>query len=260
MHPVKLEGLLYNLKVLYVEDEEFTRNELSRFLKRRVGKLYVSQNGEEGIEIFQDQRPDLVITDLKMPIMDGLEMTRVIRNMGSNCPVIIITALSDSETIIKAVDIGIVKYIIKPVNTKELLLTIEDLASNVLKSKFKGTEVNNSYFISKDEKHKIEKKIKSEIAHFIKSYTGKGPKDVQVFIRGNEIEVKAVGVLTVFQKNLIANNRNFSLVNYNRRLLYIENCGVLEEKTGEILGFKPRIINAEPDSAKNMDRITFSLN
>jgi len=256
VHQVKSEGLLYNLKVLYVEDEEFTRNELSRFLKRRVGKLYVSHNGKEGVEIFQDQRPDLVITDLKMPVMDGLEMTRVIRNMGSNCPVIIITALSDSETIIKAVDIGIVKYIIKPVNTKELLLTMENLSKN----KFKGSKVNNSYFISKEEKHKFEKRIKSEIAHFIKCYTGKGPKDVQVFIKENEIEVKAVGVLTVFQKNLIANKRNFSLVDYNRRLLYIENCGVLEEKTGQILGVKPKIMKVEPDSSKNIDSITFSLN
>ncbi|WP_432402648.1 Na-translocating system protein MpsC family protein [Wukongibacter sp. M2B1] len=260
MNLAKIEGLLYNLKVLYVEDEEFTRNELSRFLKRRVGKLYISQNGEEGIEIFQEQRPDLVITDLKMPIMDGLEMTKVIRNMGSNCPVIIITALSDSETIIKAVDIGIVKYIIKPVNTKDLLITMEDLASNLIKNRFNVAEGNNPYFISKEEKHKIEKKIKSEIAHFIKTYTGKGPKDVNVFIGGNEIEVKAVGVLTVFQKSLIANDRNFSLVNYNRRLFYIENSGILEEKMGQIIGFKPRIIEVETDSSKNIDRITFFLN
>lgn len=259
MQQANSTGLLHNLKVLYVEDEEFTRNELSRFLKRRVGKLTVAKNGKEGLEAFLDQKPDLVITDLKMPEMDGLEMVRAIRNIGSDCPFIVISALSDSNTIIKAVDIGIVKYIIKPVNTKELLLTMENLALDLFKNTFRGEEVKDSHLITKEEKHKLEKMIKSEVAHFIKTYTGKGPRDVQVFIKGKEIEVKALGVLTVFQKSLIANDRNFSLVDYNRKLLYIENSDMLEEKTGQILWVKPKLIKIEPDSLKNIDRITFSI-
>ena len=259
MQQVNFTGLLHNLKVLYVEDEEFTRNELSRFLKRRVGKLCVAKNGKEGFEMFLDQNPDLVITDLKMPKMDGLEMVRKIRRIGSHCPFIVITALSDSDTIIRAVDIGIVKYIIKPVNPKELLLTMENLASNLFRNTFKGDEIRDSYFINKEQKLKLEKMIKSEVAHFIKTYTGKGPRDVQVFIKGDEIEVKALGVLTVFQKSLIANDRNFSLVDYNRKLLYIENSDILEEKTGRILWVKPKLTKIEPDSLKNIDRITFSI-
>ena len=106
-----LEDILSSITILYVEDEEFNRDELSIFFKRRTGNLIVAENGLDGLDKFKKHKPDLIITDLKMPIMDGLEMIEEIRKLGSNIPVIIISALSDSKTILKAVDIGIVKYV-----------------------------------------------------------------------------------------------------------------------------------------------------
>ena len=70
------ENLLANLKVLYVEDEEFHREQLGIFLKRRVGKLYLAENGKDGLNKFKEFNPDIVITDLKMPEMDGIEMSQ----------------------------------------------------------------------------------------------------------------------------------------------------------------------------------------
>ena len=70
------DNLLANLKVLYVEDEEFHREQLGIFLKRRVGKLYLAENGKDGLNKFKELNPDIIITDLKMPEMDGIEMTQ----------------------------------------------------------------------------------------------------------------------------------------------------------------------------------------
>ena len=259
MENTEQRSLLVNLKVLYVEDEDFTREELSRFLKRRVGKLHLAKNGQEGLEAMQAFKPDFIITDLKMPFMDGLEMTKAIRQLGLDTPVIVISALSDSDTILKAVDLGIVKYVVKPVNTKELSITMEKLALDILKNKQNQSILNDRILIDKEQKQELEKKIKGEMAHFIKSYTGKGPKDIRVFIQGNQIEVRAEGVLTLLELNILANHRNHSLVNYNRRLFYIENRDALEKQVGEGFGSRIELVEVEVDSDQNLDKITFSF-
>lgn len=258
MEKVNIKTLLSNLKVLFVEDEEFARNELSRFLKRRVGKLYSAKNGREGLELFEKNSPDLIITDLKMPEMNGLEMIRAVRKLGNDCPVIIISAISDSETILKAVDIGIVKYIVKPVNTSELVDTMEELAKDILKNKLKHTVVNNS-LIDKENKIKLEQNIKSRIAYFIKTYTGKGPRNVQAFIQGNNIDVKAEDVLTLLEINMISNNKNNGLVDYNRKLFYMENKEYLEKLLNETINTKVSLISVEPNSKNNIDILKFSF-
>lgn len=248
-------GLISNLKVLFVEDEDSARNELSRFLKRRVGKLYVGKNGLEGLEIIKQYNPDLVITDLKMPNMDGLEMIRSARDIEYEGAIIIVSALSDSETILNAVDIGIVKYVVKPVDTEQLVSTMEVIAPNILKD----TIINNSLLIDKEKKQELEQKIRGEIASFIKNYTGKGPRNVQVFIQGNYIDVKAEGVLTLLEMNLISNNRNNSLVDYNRRMFYMENRDVLEQAIMSIIDSRVSLVEAECDSITNTDSLKLSF-
>ena len=111
-------NLFYNLKVLYVEDEDFHREQLGIFLKRRFGKLYLAENGFIGFEKFKETSPDIVITDLKMPEMDGIELTKRIREIDKDCAIIITTAFSDVETILEAVNIGIDKYVLKPIKNE----------------------------------------------------------------------------------------------------------------------------------------------
>lgn len=252
-------SLLNNLKVLYVEDEDFARNELSLFLKRRVGKLYTAINGEEALKAFLESKPDLVVTDLKMPVKGGLELIEEIRKTGSSCPVIVISALSDSETIIKTVDLGIVKYAIKPVNTNELLKHMEGLASEILKEQMGKTIIGGITVLDRESKQELEKKVKSDIANFLKSYTGKGPRDIQVFIKGNKIEAKAYEVLTLIEANLVAGKRNFGLVDYNRKLFYEENALALEKKLGETMEAGIKLTEIKPFSETNSDELIFSI-
>ncbi|SCG82818.1 putative C4-dicarboxylate response regulator dctR [Proteiniborus sp. DW1] len=259
MNKSNSNSLLSNIKVLFVEDEENAREELSRFLKRRVGKLYIGKNGMEGLNFIESHNPDMVVTDLKMPILDGLEMIKRARNMGYDGAIIVLSALSDSETILKAVDIGIVKYLVKPVDTDKLVDTMEQLASSILKKRLKKVVVRDSILLDKEKKQELEQKIKSEVAHFMKSYTGKGPKNVQVFIQGNNIDIKAESVLTLFENNLIINNRNHSLVDYNRRLFYMENKEILEGAIESVLNSKVELEKVEPDSFNNSDYLLFTF-
>ena len=112
--------VLKNLKVLYVEDDDNTRAGLERFLKRRFGKVYTAENGEKGIESFNEHHPDIAIIDILLPGISGLEMIKKIRETDSKCRFFITSTVSDVSTILKAVDLDISNYIIKPINTDEL--------------------------------------------------------------------------------------------------------------------------------------------
>lgn len=257
--PAEVRHLLLNLKVLYIEDEEFTRNELSMYLKRRVGQLFTAKNGVEGLQSFQQNKPDLVLTDLKMPEMNGIEFIEAIRRKGSQCPVIVISALSDSETIIKTVDLGIVKYVIKPLNTIELMNSMEALAEEILKRAQGITVLGNMKVLQKDEKLEAEKRVKGSVANFLKLHTGKGPRDIHVFIKGNQMEIDSHEVLTLFELALLTSRKNYGLVDFNRKVFYEENRRDLEEKIGEALGARVALEEIQTNSKENRDFLLLKI-
>lgn len=120
--------LLERMSILYVEDDEITQKNLGRFLKRRVRNLYLASNGKEGLEIYQDKHPDIIVTDIKMPVMDGLTMIRRIKEESPKAPVILTTAYSDVEYLMKAIDIGVEKFVKKPINNDQVLYFLEQIS------------------------------------------------------------------------------------------------------------------------------------
>lgn len=117
-------GFLKTLSILYVEDDEEIRELLSRFLRSWIGTLYTAVNGEEGARAFHEHHPDVVVTDIKMPVMDGLEMSSAIKSSSREVPIIVITAYSERDYFIRAIEIGVDQYVTKPVNTDILLQAI----------------------------------------------------------------------------------------------------------------------------------------
>lgn len=111
---------LASLKVLYVEDDEETRKQISMFLRRSVGTLITAENGVEGLEAFIAHSPDIVITDIMMSEKDGLAMAREIRQISTKVPIIVLTAFEQSDYVISAINSGLSMYIVKPVNSEQL--------------------------------------------------------------------------------------------------------------------------------------------
>ena len=128
---------LSKLRVLYVEDDDLIREELAETLEFDVKELIVASNGEEGLAKFKKYKPDLVITDIKMPKMNGLDMAKEIKKISPNTPIIVTTAFSDSNYLIKAIEIGINRYVLKPVDLDKLYKALEDLATILLYEKEK---------------------------------------------------------------------------------------------------------------------------
>ena len=113
--------ILRDIRVLYVEDDKEIQQQIFLFLKAKVGVLCTAFDGREGLESYRKNRPDIIITDIRMPAMDGLEMVKIIRSIDRDIPIIITTAFNEPEYLLKSVDLGINKFMLKPINPYLLL-------------------------------------------------------------------------------------------------------------------------------------------
>ncbi len=119
--------LFKDITLLYVEDEDKIRNLLKSAIEDEFKEVITAGNGDEGFKKFKKYQPDIVVSDILMPICDGLEMSKKIRENHKNTPIILFSAFSEKEKLLSAIDIGIDKYLIKPVDVEELLETIKEI-------------------------------------------------------------------------------------------------------------------------------------
>lgn len=120
--------ILKNLKVLYVEDEEPIRELMQEVLSGEFKEFQTAGDGIEGLQKFQESDFDMVITDIEMPRLDGLELAARIKKLSATTPVILLTAYSQKERLFKAIDAGVSKYLVKPFTPDKLLSVVCELA------------------------------------------------------------------------------------------------------------------------------------
>ncbi len=138
---------LKDISVLYVEDEAEIREVLAKILKRRIGTVYTASNGFEGVEKFRELDPDIVITDINMPKMDGLKMIAAIRKIKEDVPVIIITGHNEPDYFVRSIELGIDRYVLKPTDSKMLIDAIKKSATHLLQRREIETESRYIKFI-----------------------------------------------------------------------------------------------------------------
>lgn len=123
------------ISILYVEDQDDVRLFLHKILSRHYAHVFLAQNGKEGWEMYKKLNPDIIISDIKMPVMDGLSMSGRIKEHNPNAQIILTTAHSDMEYFIQSIDIGINQYILKPIDREKLFNAIKICANQVLLEK-----------------------------------------------------------------------------------------------------------------------------
>jgi PAS domain S-box-containing protein len=123
---------LKSLSLLYVEDDQATREELAIMLEPWVGKLHVAVDGREGLDLFKAFRPNIVVTDIQMPRVSGLAMSGEIRRIVPGQPIVVVSAYNDVEYLFRAIELGIDHYITKPINVERLLEKLSRVADGVL--------------------------------------------------------------------------------------------------------------------------------
>lgn len=127
----RLEDALKEAVVLYVEDEEEIRNLVSRYLSRFVPNLLVAGSGEEALRISGGKDIDILVTDISMKTMDGAELAIKIKERNPSCYIIFSTAYSNTDRLMQAVDISVDKFMVKPIDLKELADAIGLFAERV---------------------------------------------------------------------------------------------------------------------------------
>lgn len=140
---------LQNISILYVEDDEIVRVQTEKILDKLFKKVYVAVDGQIGLDTYRkySESIDIIITDINMPNINGLDMIAEIHEIKKSIPTIVTSAHSDSSNLLKAIDINIDKYITKPIQIKELTVTIVELVS-------KYNRINNIENLAKNLVHK----------------------------------------------------------------------------------------------------------
>ncbi|HCL56901.1 MAG TPA: response regulator [Spirochaetia bacterium] len=122
-----------DIRVLYVEDDEMVRKIFILFLKRRFEDISVAENGLEGYKNFLEKPFDLIITDIQMPVMNGLEMALKIREKNKIVPIVITSAFNDQKYQDEAKKLNIHHYIQKPIILDEMNRVFDEIISNLTK-------------------------------------------------------------------------------------------------------------------------------
>jgi len=128
---------LKSLTLLYVEDDELTREIFSEFLRRLVGGLVTAHNGAEGLDAYRAHSPDIVITDIQMPVMDGLTMIQEIRNLDKNksVPVFVMSAFEQVDYLKRSIPLGAFDYVVKPLEPDKFTASLLACAHHLLEKK-----------------------------------------------------------------------------------------------------------------------------
>lgn len=251
--------LLKTLKVLLVEDDMDAQKDIARFLRYRVGKLIVANHGRQGLELYEEEKPELIITKIDMPILSGFDMLEKIKSKNPNQSTIVMSESANEKYLMKSIDIGVSKYMLRPFAEEDILNAIEDVSLSIFDRKRDLVVTQSRYWYNRDKKVKLEGEISKKMAFFLKENTGKGPKWVKVFIQGRNIEIKADEVLTPMEMSLLKKKENHELVRYNREIFYRANCQEIEKIVKQVIGENVtlEIVDTRIDSNRDFIKLRF---
>lgn len=123
---------IMDVKVLYVEDTAVLRRSVQSLLQKFVREVTLAEDGIEGLKEFRKNKPDIIITDIQMPNMDGIEMIKRIKVEDDSIPIIVITSHEDSSYLIQLIELGINTYVLKPTMQKRLVPAIKHCYDYIL--------------------------------------------------------------------------------------------------------------------------------
>ena len=141
------------LKILYAEDEEGIRTNIAASLRYYTKEVIEAENGKVALALYHKEKPDIVITDILMPIMTGIELAKIIRKEDESTPIVIISAHTDKEYLLNVVNLHLEQYIVKPVNLNDLMDALSRCLNRISKTHTIVYELPCGYHYNFDHKH-----------------------------------------------------------------------------------------------------------
>ena len=205
-------------KILIIDDEHLNRVVLKQTLNKEGYQIIEAEDGEKGIQLVKTENPDLVLTDFRMPGMNGLEVLEEVHKINSRVPVILLTAFGDVALTIKSIQVGAFDYIEKPFNPTQLKITVH----NALNSVRLSNSLNEVIYSTAGSESMLQDNI----------LVGKTPAMKEIFKNIGRISLNKVNVLiqgeTGTGKELIAKLIHYAGITRNSPLVIV-NCSTLSE-------------------------------
>lgn len=151
-----------NCTILYIEDDSDIRRYLTEFLSRYCKDVYSASSAEIGFELYNTKKPDIMIVDINLPAMSGMELISTIRKNDESTRIIITTAYTNKEFTIEAIELSLTRYLVKPVTSDDLKDALKKALTELEKisKKISNIDLGKSYiyntednFITKDGKN-----------------------------------------------------------------------------------------------------------
>lgn len=128
-----MKGLMEMTKVLIVDDAKFMRLALSSiFNKNNIEIVGLAENGQEAVQMFEELKPDIVMLDIIMPVMNGIEALKEIIEIDHNAKVVMCSAMGQQKQVVEAIEQGAMDFIVKPFNEDKILKTVHHILNNPL--------------------------------------------------------------------------------------------------------------------------------
>jgi len=193
----KLKNSTQDLKILYIEDEDAVRVNFQRYLSNFFTDIEICVNGIEALKKYKKNSFDLVISDIKMPLMDGLELSKKIKQLNFEQKIIIISAHNDLSNYMESVKIGIDGYILKPIEYKQLNETLLKIVEQINLRK-----LQNSY------QETLENSVTEKVKELQNQYITDGLTKLP-----NRFALKEDSIKASKQTLILININNFELIN-----------------------------------------------
>lgn len=143
---------LKTLTLLYAEDEEGIRRNIADSLRYYFKDVFEASNGEEAYLIYKDKAPNIILSDINMPILNGIEFIKKVRKKDRLTPVVMITAHTDKEYLLEAVELHMEKYLVKPIELDNLFEVLIQCVNMLDINRVVKLKIDNNYSYDFDKK------------------------------------------------------------------------------------------------------------
>ena len=160
-----MRNILKNFTLLYAEDELDIQEQMKEYFDTFFKTTYVASNGKDALELYKTHMPDVMILDIYMPGINGLELTELIRSKDFNTKIIIMSAYSESSLVLQAIDANVTNYIVKPATLDKIKAALYKLSMQLMRDKSKIIRFSDSLFYNIALKRLIENDQEVELSH-----------------------------------------------------------------------------------------------
>ena len=140
-----MKNLLKNFTILYVEDEPSVQKSMLEYLKSYFKEVFVASDGKEGLEKYHEYKPDAMLLDVDLPYLDGLSLAKEVRAVDKKVSIVMLTAFTEQEKLLKATELKLLKYLVKPIDIVAFKETLDLLAQELTDSSKDVIVLGNGY-------------------------------------------------------------------------------------------------------------------